>query len=165
MHTTEYPQIRPQSRPHAFAGIGVRFARPVAIRVARPFSRAVTHRRVRALNRGIAVIFIGVDMCARPSELLDMCAQRRLLRVQYDPQPHLAADPTHRPEYWRSVIGIGTAPTTLIRSRAWWIERVEMLVTFFSGVLEQFIAFSCTVRKRRGRLNRLDLGLEAMPPF
>jgi hypothetical protein len=80
MHTTEHSQIGPQAGLHILTRIGVRFARPIPIGIARPFVRPVTDRGMWALNRGIAVIFIGVDMCSWPSEPLDMRAQSALLR-------------------------------------------------------------------------------------
>src|SRR5262249_28432735 len=97
---------------HPFTGIGMCLARAIRIRITCPFPRRVTHRRMWSLDRGIAVILIGIDMRSWPSELLDMCPQGGLLRVRHHPQVHLAAHTPDRPQHGWPVIGIGTAPTS-----------------------------------------------------
>jgi len=96
---------------------------------------------MRALDCGVAVVFVGIDMRARPGKLLDMRTQRRLLGIAHHAQPYLPTHAPNRPQHGWSVIGIGAPTTALIRPIAWRISRVEVLCPFFAGVLEQLDRF------------------------
>ena len=67
MHATKLPQIRAQARPHPFTRIRMRFARAIAIGIARPFACRVAHRGVWSLDRGIAGVLVGVDVRSWPT--------------------------------------------------------------------------------------------------
>jgi len=165
MHATKHAQIGSQRRPHPFTGVGMRLARAIPIRIACPFPRRVTHGGMWSLNRGVAVVFIGVDVCSWPGKLLDMRPQGGLLRIRHHPQPHLTAHAPDRPQYWRPVVSEGTAPTPFIGSRARRVGRVEMLGAFFAGVLEQLIALGRAIGQSGVRPEPFRLRTQAMAPF
>src|SRR5262245_1201549 len=68
---------------------------------------------MRSLNRGVALVFIGVDMRPRTSKLLHMRSQGSLLGIGHHPQPHLAAYAPDSSQHWWAVIGIRAASTLL----------------------------------------------------
>src|SRR5262245_43088535 len=131
MHATEHAQICPQSSPHSFTGVGMRFARPISIRITRPFSQRVANRGMWPLDRCVALVFVGVDVRSWSSKLLHMRAQPGLLGVLNHAQAHLATHSSHSSQDRRPVIGICATSTPLIRSAARRVGRIEMLPAFF----------------------------------
>src|SRR5580765_8139257 len=95
MHATKHAQVRPQPCPHPFTGVGMRFARAIPSRITRPFPRRVAYCGMWPLDRGIAIVLVGVDVRSRPSKLLDMRPQSRLLGIGHDSQAYLT---THAPD-------------------------------------------------------------------
>jgi hypothetical protein len=159
MDTSEGPQKGPQRCPHTFAGVGMSFARAIAIGISCPFASRMTDGCMASFNRGVALIFIGIDVRAWPSELLDMCPQGGLLRIAHDPQAHLATHPPDRTQHGWTVVGIRAASTTFIRPTARWVAGVKMLLTFFprrSGTFHR--------SQSRGRAGLFGVGWPALEP-
>jgi len=143
----------------------MRFARAIAVGIARPFPRRMTHRGMRSFNRGVAVVFVGVDVRARASKPLHMRAQRRLLGVGHHSQAYLSAHPSDRPQHGRPVVGKGTASAPFIGPIARRVARVKMLGSFFARVLEHFIALGCGIGQSGVGADPFGLRKQAMPPL
>jgi hypothetical protein len=60
--------------PKSFNGIAMDFPNAIAIIIARPFFRAVTHCRMRSQNMVVALILIGKNLSPNRGELMDMSA-------------------------------------------------------------------------------------------
>src|SRR6266508_726777 len=95
----------------------------------------------------------------------DIATELAFMHPTNHPQPHLAAHAPDRPQHRRTVVGIGATATALIRPAAWRISRIEMLHTFFSRVLEHFIAFRRWVGQSGFRSYPFCLRKQTMAPL
>lgn len=106
------------------------FAKTVAVIIARPFLAAVTHGGVRTKDRWIAVRFIGIDDATRPGAAMDVSTQGLGRGIGFDPHPDVSGVAPHPADNRRTVLGVGAAPTALVRSAARRVSRVTLGCSF-----------------------------------
>lgn len=91
---TKRSQEIAETRPQPFNGVGMDFANTVAIIIACPLIFAMTNRRTGALDSIIAIVFIGLNVCAFARKLFDMFAQSNLFGIRCHAQADLSVLPT-----------------------------------------------------------------------
>lgn len=89
MDASEHMQKYAQACPHPFTGTVCTSHLPSLSSV------RMAHRHVGPLNRGRAIVLIGVDLRPCIRKLFNMGAQRGLFRILDDAQPHLATHTTN----------------------------------------------------------------------
>ncbi len=122
-HTTKGTEKITKACPQALNSIGMNFANAIAIVVACPFVLTVTDHRTRAADSVVAIILIGVYVCAFACEAFHMGTQGHLFGVRRDAETHLSGLTSDGAHHRRTVIGKGTWDLRSIgRSCSWrWI--------------------------------------------
>ena len=77
--------------------------------------------------------------------------KRGAIAVVAEMQPDLPTAAPHDPDNRRTIAGPGSVAARLVRSAAWWVERVSVFAAFLASVLIQFIGFSHWVGEWGGR--------------
>src|SRR5215210_3872807 len=130
MHPAERPQEVTYARPQPFDGVGVDFAHPVAIVVARPLLPPVRDGRMRPRHVVVPTPLVGADARARTGEPLDVPRQGRAVRPLHHPQADLAAAAPDCADYRRAVVLISPMPPPLVSPPARRVGRVGVFFAF-----------------------------------
>jgi hypothetical protein len=91
----------------------------------------VTHSRVRALDRRIALRLIGVDDGSWSGAVMDVSTQGFGFGIGFDLYSDLSGVAAHHADNGRTVIGIGAAPRALVGLATGWVSRITMRPALF----------------------------------
>src|SRR5713101_6628636 len=148
MYPAKGPQKVSHPCPHAFRGIDMHFAHPVAVIISRPLVAPVRHRRMRACQLGVAAPFVSVDVGVLTGKPPHMRPQGALVGALHHPQPHLPTLTPHCAHHGGAVIVVGAVAALFVRPPPRRIRWVGVLLAFFPPHSETSRRFPCGRRVR-----------------
>ncbi len=131
VNASKRPQKIAGRRSQSFNCVDMDLSHSIAIVISGPLFLAVTSRTVGAIEAVVALPFIGVTGDLRLCVPLHVFLQRLTISMMAHSQATLPTLPANRPDNWRSIIVIRAAPTLLVGSSTWWIQRITVFPPFF----------------------------------
>ena len=131
MHAAKRSQEISHRLPQALNCVDVNFTDAVAVIVARPLLRAVTHCLVPTAQFVVALPLVAVTSRTILRELLDVPVQRLFVGALRDSQAALATAPPDSPDHRRAVIVVRPMPALFIGAATRRVGLVFVLLAFF----------------------------------
>jgi len=131
MDPAKGPQKVSHPRPHAFRGIDLHFAHPVAVILPRPLVAPGRHRRLPPRHRGLAAPFLRVDVGVLTGKPPPGRPQGALVGALHHPQPPLPTLPPHCAHHGGAVSVVGARAAVFVGPTPRRSRWVGVLLAFF----------------------------------